>query len=228
MKIKILLVVSMLIVSTSLKAATIVFAGTLGFIEVDNGSSFHSDFSVGDNFFGHFVIGDSSSDAGSIDIIAPTAIGYNFIGAPPYSAAIIDDLVTSITVGVGTSVGIGDNDGMGDDTFFLNNLYGTVIPYETISDTWDVSSSNGFNSFGLILYSLDTGAFSGLDYQILPYALEQADYAMFYIEDTDSTGTTYLATGFLTSVTVVPIPPAVWLFGSGLIGLIGIARRKKA
>lgn len=27
---------------------------------------------------------------------------------------------------------------------------------------------------------------------------------------------------------VVPIPPAVWLFGSGLIGLIGIARRKKA
>ena len=27
--------------------------------------------------------------------------------------------------------------------------------------------------------------------------------------------------------TVVPIPPAIWLFGSGLIGLVGIARRKK-
>ena len=26
----------------------------------------------------------------------------------------------------------------------------------------------------------------------------------------------------------VPVPPAVWLFGSGLLGLIGIARRKKA
>jgi len=26
----------------------------------------------------------------------------------------------------------------------------------------------------------------------------------------------------------VPIPPAVWLFGSGLLGLIGIARQKKA
>ena len=25
-----------------------------------------------------------------------------------------------------------------------------------------------------------------------------------------------------------PIPSAVWLFGSGLIGLIGLARRKKA
>lgn len=30
------------------------------------------------------------------------------------------------------------------------------------------------------------------------------------------------------SVSSVPIPAAVWLFGSGLVGLIGIARRKKA
>lgn len=30
------------------------------------------------------------------------------------------------------------------------------------------------------------------------------------------------------SYEVVPIPPAVWLFGSGLVGLIGITRRKKA
>ena len=30
------------------------------------------------------------------------------------------------------------------------------------------------------------------------------------------------------SVTLVPVPAAVWLFGSGLIGLIGVARRKKA
>lgn len=29
-------------------------------------------------------------------------------------------------------------------------------------------------------------------------------------------------------VTAVPVPAAVWLFGSGLLGLVGIARRKKA
>ena len=29
-------------------------------------------------------------------------------------------------------------------------------------------------------------------------------------------------------VTAVPIPPAIWLFGSGLLGLVGISRRKKA
>ena len=31
----------------------------------------------------------------------------------------------------------------------------------------------------------------------------------------------------VTSISTIPVPAAVWLFGSGLIGLIGIARRKK-
>jgi len=30
------------------------------------------------------------------------------------------------------------------------------------------------------------------------------------------------------NVTAVPVPAAVWLFGSGLLGLVGIAKRKKA
>ena len=33
--------------------------------------------------------------------------------------------------------------------------------------------------------------------------------------------------GFVTGTPAVPIPAAAWLFGSGLLGLIGIARRKK-
>ena len=215
----------MLIVASNVNAATISFTGTLGNIEMDSGTSIYSGLSIGDSLNGGFVIGDSSSDASSIDIIAPDARGYNFTGAP-YGGAITDGSI--VTVAADSSVGIGDNDGMGDDTFFLNNLYDPDISYDTLSDTWDVSSSNGTQSFGIILYSLDTGAFSGLDYKILPYSLEQADYAIFYIEDTDSTGTTYLATGYLTSVAVVPIPAAAWLFGFGLIGLIGVARRRKS
>ena len=37
----------------------------------------------------------------------------------------------------------------------------------------------------------------------------------------------FLTAGNITG-TVVPVPAAVWLFGSGLLGLVGMARRKKA
>jgi len=32
----------------------------------------------------------------------------------------------------------------------------------------------------------------------------------------------------ITAAPAVPIPPALWLFGSGLLGLVGVAKRKKA
>lgn len=36
------------------------------------------------------------------------------------------------------------------------------------------------------------------------------------------------AEAWIANITAVPIPSAIWLFGSGLFGLIGIARRKKS
>jgi len=30
------------------------------------------------------------------------------------------------------------------------------------------------------------------------------------------------------TISTVPVPAAAWLFGSGLIGLLGVARQKKA
>lgn len=37
-----------------------------------------------------------------------------------------------------------------------------------------------------------------------------------------------LSMGFNYSITAIPVPAAAWLFGSGLLGLLGTARRKKA
>ena len=38
----------------------------------------------------------------------------------------------------------------------------------------------------------------------------------------------YVGNGQFDSPNSVPVPAAVWLFGSGLIGLVGVARRKKS
>lgn len=48
------------------------------------------------------------------------------------------------------------------------------------------------------------------------------------LSDTSGFGGVYWGMHLEGVVSAVPVPAAVWLFGSGLIGLIGIARRKKA
>jgi len=44
----------------------------------------------------------------------------------------------------------------------------------------------------------------------------------------DSFGFAYNGGGLVFVPSSVPIPPALWLFGSGLLGLVGLARRKKS
>ena len=52
-----------------------------------------------------------------------------------------------------------------------------------------------------------------------------------WLDYCDATGCTPSGNGFtndwLFEATVVPVPAAVWLFGSGLIALIGVAKRRK-
>lgn len=55
--------------------------------------------------------------------------------------------------------------------------------------------------------------------------------AYTYADDTDSAELREML-GYGTSYTwatasAIPIPPALWLFGSGLLGLVGVARRKE-
>jgi len=49
-------------------------------------------------------------------------------------------------------------------------------------------------------------------------------------QGTEGPNSSFGSSTFITSLGVspVPIPAAIWLFGSGLIGLVGMARRKKA
>ncbi len=68
--------------------------------------------------------------------------------------------------------------------------------------TWGAAgSADFFDTFGLVVAPVTEGVELGFD--------------------------TYLAPFDLGGAAVVPVPAAVWLFGSGLIGLIGLAGRKR-
>ena len=65
------------------------------------------------------------------------------------------------------------------------------------------------------------GIFGGVDYTDVSLAsgLWSLDYGFDLGNGSKSVRLTYVANP-------VPIPAAVWLFGSGLLGLIGIIRKK--
>jgi len=103
--------------------------------------------------------------------------------------------------------------------------FGFVSPVSgdlTVMD--DFGSNNGSElDFGYLSGSIlfaDGSIWSDLTFNLTPIPDENTlDQAA------DGIGNPIVGTGY--AVSSVPVPAAIWLFGSGLIGLIGIARRKK-
>lgn len=92
-------------------------------------------------------------------------------------------------------------------------------------------STNNFNllnpgGFSTVLFDFTIGANSGSQIDLLALAGGALDPGMYSIEQivngSGSINYTYSA-----EVNAVPIPAAVWLFASGLIGLAGIARKRE-
>jgi hypothetical protein len=81
---------------------------------------------------------------------------------------------------------------------------------------------------GVLLTDVQTGYWSGTDYDsdrawsFLFLIGSQGDF-----DKSNSTPPWWAVRDGNVGAAVVPIPSALWLFGSGLLGLIGISRRKK-
>ena len=103
----------------------------------------------------------------------------------------------------------------------------------TAVDAWQVTgeSADGTLGFGLFLTSLDSSLYSNMDYAVNPPSWSDIDYASFAIREVDSGGNLiYMAFGTVDNINgaaPVPLPGAVWLLGSGLVGLLGIAARRR-
>ena len=109
------------------------------------------------------------------------------------------------------------------DTFIIDNTNSTLsnslvgnIPFTTTA----VSPFSVGDGFLLATYDADNTVF--LNISLGGVNLVQGSLS-------GCSGTCQaLATGSWIRTSAVPVPAAVWLFGSGLIGLIGIAKRKKS
>lgn len=93
-------------------------------------------------------------------------------------------------------------------TVFANLLPSVVLDGSvpvTITGTPPSSESRNLNAYAIDLAGIDL---SGGASVLIGLAEDGADFAL--------------------AGAVVPIPAAIWMFGSGLIGLVGIARRRRA
>ena len=97
----------------------------------------------------------------------------------------------------------------------------------------------GFGNFGGIAAGgptlVGSLSFTGVNLGVATLTMADNDFPAgnwFATDGTDLLGlVSYVAPGAgpaEINVNVIPVPAAVWLFGSGLLGLVGVARRRKA
>lgn len=135
------------------------------------------------------------------------------VGSYTFSAASGSTLVANSNAG----------DGVNDGVF---NLFGTV------GGNVQGSGFNGFSIGGFNLLSVNIYSVAGVDYltsQALPAHLSTSSSIngiRLTFENDDHNQRTAVFVG--PQLSSVPVPAAAWLFGSGLIGLLGVNARRRA
>ena len=151
----------------------------------------------------------ASGTANAATVFAPTDGDVNFLLStltPGTVLAMFDDTDqafggSSLTVTVPEIVGFTGPINSGGD-FFATGTGGTLTLAGSDQFILGISTDNGLN------WSGDTSVtFMGAN----SYTVNFSDGSVLEID-----------------VQVIPVPATVWLFGSGLLGLVGIARRRKA
>ena len=169
-------------------------------------------------FTGDAVTGDFIYDPDAVTSSFPVMPGTSYRFSP-------DGFVINIKIGAFTFTA-----SLGSDLFILNDSPGDEL--SPLADAGAGTSPSDFSPTEMYLRLLGTSDFLTVAGDVLPDDPSQIDVT----EILSGTGNISSDAGnniwfdiYTDSVRVsaVPVPPAVWLFGSGLIGLVGIARRKK-
>ncbi|HEY9202587.1 MAG TPA: VPLPA-CTERM sorting domain-containing protein [Gammaproteobacteria bacterium] len=129
-------------------------------------------------------------------------------------------------------------------TFLANTgMHQTTSPVNIISDNGAGTVELDFSGFGAswngfsfdlggdsVNYASETGvAILNCDVDCSTGDRFTLDYAVHVpMDDPNNLGGVYWSIHLEGTVAEVPVPAALWLFGSGLVGLVALARRKRA
>mgnify|MGYP001817467390 FL=1 len=125
-----------------------------------------------------------------------------------------------------------------DQTSYFEDYEWGAAGYEFLWEAFDATAilngnpnpfatEDGTNGDALLAY---LGCETSLEFPCLP-SIDQTGTIQLTFDVTAGKKYGFGAEGAVwmnTQVNPIPVPAAVWLFGSGLLGLVGIARRKKA
>jgi len=98
-----------------------------------------------------------------------------------------------------------------------------------LSNSFSSADDFGFPSFPRVIF--ENGSVTQMDFESttldpqLTIFLTASGIEFTYAQGAFGAETQQFA-GFVENISAVPIPAAVWLFGSGLLGIIGVARRR--
>ena len=89
-------------------------------------------------------------------------------------------------------------------------------------------AGGGRIEFG-IAFLFDTSIYNAVEFQVAPPGIADVELAAFSVTEFDEfDNEIYFGYGKLNSVSAIPIPAAIWLFGTALAGLIGFHKHRKA
>jgi len=203
-------------------------------LDTTNSTLTFTKYSLGSNAFKFSYVDQFTVDFGqTIDIT--TTLRFD-----SFSGILLSDVgpltLTPTLGGIFDIEGISDT--VPDRVLFLNGTYDIQGPTESVSGEFSIQQ-DGVTPF--LGYDLDTNGFPETVDLLAPTGVfpgvgqfQNALSGLIYegvIDGQDyqaALGVTEFRSGTNIALSAVPVPAAAWLFASGLLGLIGIARRKAA
>ena len=174
----------------------------------------------------------ASSVATAATIWAPTNIDTDFI---QFDFAGNPNAGAGISTNGGTLALFDDSDTTFANALIIGQNGGQVVFTDNNDGSWnaevfDVSNTSG----GSITLSGDNSFSLGMDWGMGYFGdsnaslLSSPDTYLVVFDGYDEFERSISGNTLAVDLAPVPVPAAVWLFGSGLLGLVGIARRKTA